>query len=114
MDKKIKQSGSKLTVRLAPAFRGAFESVRERLPRQQQILFEMLATAGHLGRRLPYNEANLRLISGRRDPRKRLSREFSRKIAQLGLDTRTGYWKRSGKSLAAFLRRELDSNPEAA
>ena len=113
MKKETKHGGSNLTVRLAPPFRDAFESVRERLPRRQQILFDVLATAGQLGRRLPYNEANLRLVSGARDPRKRLSREFSRKNVQMGLDTRPGYWKRSGKGLAAFLLRELDSKPEA-
>jgi hypothetical protein len=62
----------RLSQRLAPPFRSSFVEVRASLSHDEQPLFDLLCLAGHLGRSLPNTNANIRTVSGSRDPRRQL------------------------------------------
>ncbi len=60
--------------------RAALKSSPARRIEPERHLFELLCVAGELGYRLPDDDINLRHGSGAKDPRRRLAREFPRRL----------------------------------
>ena len=89
-------------IRLTHPFNVSVEEVRARLAGRERALFDLLCVAGHLGRTLPNSNSNRRVVSGARDPRKRLAR-LARRIDDG--DQRT--WRTATNRLVQFLAHEL-------
>ncbi len=92
-----------MSIRLARRFRAPVAAVRGGLERQERMLFDLLCSAGELGYRLPDNDVNLRCVSGIRDPRKLLARDFSRMRRVNGPQA----WACAGNRLVRFVADEL-------
>ncbi len=104
-----------MSVRFDRPFRAAVAGVRSRLRGRERDLFDLLCAAGQLGYRLPDDDVNVRNASGRRDPRKRLLRDFhaggSGKRGSVRGPGRIGRgmpgWLQAGRRLAEKIRHEL-------
>lgn len=70
--------------------------------RESQI-FQVLCGAGGLGYRLPKNDENIRFVSGRRDPRRRLARDLPRICRPREASSRREGWALAGSQLARRL-----------
>lgn len=60
--------------RLLPQFRKAFREFRAVLDGHERALYDLTCLAGHLGQALPTERSNTALVTGAKDPRRRLRR----------------------------------------
>jgi hypothetical protein len=98
-------------VRLVKPFRPGVAAVRSSLAGRELVLFDLACFAGQLGHDLP-GDANMALVSGARDPRRRLRRSLSAMIrARAGAFDR-GTWRGAGSRLARHLVRELERHAD--
>jgi hypothetical protein len=97
-----------MSVRLDRPFRAAVLEARTRLLEGDRIFFDLLCSAGQLCYRLPHDDINVRYVSGGRDPRRRLAREFAGMRRETGRNARNESWTRVGARVARLLRGELD------
>jgi hypothetical protein len=97
-----------MSVRLDRPFRAAVLGARMRLPERDRPFFDLLCSAGQLCYRLPHDDINVGYVSGGRDPRRRLAREFSGMRRERRGARGPESWIRVGSRVARFLRNELD------
>jgi hypothetical protein len=91
---------------LLKPFRPAVAAIRPRLEGRERLLFDLLCTAGQLGHDLP-GDANLRLVAGSRDPRRRLRRSLAAMVRAREGSFDDGSWREAGARLSRVLVREL-------
>lgn len=94
-------------IRLDRRFRAAVADLRAGLRGDVVALFDFICAAGELGWRLPDGKIDLQAASGRKDPRRRLAREF----AHLRNRKPKGGWHLAGERLRALLLEKL-AKPE--
>jgi hypothetical protein len=92
-----------------PRFRGPASEVRALVAGREQVLFDLVCLAGHLGTKLPYR-GNMTRVSGHRDPRTRLSAFLLSRSRLLANDDST--WERSSLRLRRVLLRELTTKAQ--
>ncbi len=99
-----------MSIRLDRPFRASVAGVRAALHERERPLFDLLCAAGQLCYSLPHDDISLRHVSGARDPRKRLAREFPHlwRGPGGGAPDRK-FWSRIGGRLARRLLRELSA-----
>ena len=100
------ESRSSSSVRFKKSCREAIANVRAGLGGHDLLLFDLLCLAGHIGDRMPYDDVNLALVSGARDPRKRLLRSLPANCRD-GTAASSRHWARAGDRLVRLLAREL-------
>ena len=100
-----------MSVRLTRPFRAAVASVRSKLGGvpSQRTLFDLIVAAGSLAYRLPDEDVKLLDVTGRKDPRLRLTREFAPKH---GGRPRIppGGWGDARRRLTRVLSREMKAH----
>jgi hypothetical protein len=97
-----------VSLRFDRQFRSSAAEVRSLIAGREQILFDLLCTAGQLVYRLPHDDINLKHIRGAKDPRRRLRGLFSRAY-NAATRTRAQTWARASDRLYRVLRDELES-----
>jgi hypothetical protein len=93
-------------VRFVQPFRAGVAAVRAPLHGRVRILFDIACAAGQIGHDLP-GDANLGLIAGRRDPRRRLERILDRLLRGNNGCALPGTWRSASAQLRRYLVREL-------
>lgn len=101
-----------MSIRLEKPFRASVADLRERLPEGDRTFFDLLCSAGQLCYRLPHDDINVRHVSGERDPRKRLARDFAGMNGDGGA-VRGGDWTRTGTRVARFVQSALEARGDA-
>ena len=93
---------------MSQPFRAAVAAVRAGLRGREpdRTLFDLLVAAGWLTYRIPDDRGNLRDVTGRADPRRRLAREFGLGATDRTRRARAG-WAAAGRRLTRVLTREL-------
>lgn len=87
----------------------ALGEVRRSLAGPERLLLDVLAEAGALGFALPYSSVNLQVVSGPRDPRRRLRALVRASCVDTARPDPA--WERMGRRLGLRLARALEGAP---
>ena len=96
-----------MSIRFDKRFAPAVQRSREEFYGPAQVLFDIFATAGQLGWRLPDDDISLRHASGRKDPRRRLAIEFRSIRRAKGFLNDRAAWVRAGDQVVRVLLKKL-------